>query len=92
MDILLSILLVILGLIFGIISVLIINHIRKNNTSKSITEMLDKAQKDAEKIKKDYLLEGKDEIRLLKEEAEKEIKEPVETVGEFKQALRLLKK
>ena len=74
-NILLSILLVILGLIFGIISVLIINHIRKNNTSKSITEMLDKAQKDAEKIKKDYLLEGKDEIRLLKEEAEKEIKE-----------------
>ena len=44
-NILLSILLVILGLIFGIISVLIINHIRKNNTSKSITEMLDKAQK-----------------------------------------------
>ena len=75
MDILLSILLVILGLIVGIISVLIINQIRKNNTSKSINEMLNKAQNDAEKLKKDYLLEGKEEIKQLKEELEKEIKE-----------------
>ena len=74
-NVLLSILLVILGLIFGIISVLIINHIRKNNTSKSISDMLDKAKEDAEKIKKDYLLEGKEEIRILKDECEKEIRE-----------------
>lgn len=74
-DILLSILLVILGLIVGVVSVFIINNIRKNNTSKSIDDMLDKAKKDAEKIKKDYLNEGKEEIRLLKEETEKEIKE-----------------
>lgn len=31
-------------------------------------------------------------LEILAEEAEKEIKEPVETVGEFKQALRILKK
>ena len=74
-NILISILLVILGLIFGVISVFIINHIRKNNTSKSISDMLDKAKEDAEKIKKDYLLEGKEEIRILKDECEKEIKE-----------------
>lgn len=74
-DILISILLVILGIIVGIVSVFIINYIRKNNTSKSITEMLDKAQKDAEKVKKDYLMEGKEEIRALKEETEKEIRE-----------------
>ncbi|MCI5984626.1 MAG: ribonuclease Y [Firmicutes bacterium] len=72
---LISILLVILGLIFGVISVFIINHIRKNNTSKSISDMLDKAKEDAEKIKKDYLLEGKEEIRILKDECEKEIRE-----------------
>ena len=74
-NILISILLVILGLIFGVISVFIINHIRKNNTSKSISDMLDKAKEDAEKIKKDYLLEGKEEIRILKDECEKEIRE-----------------
>ena len=74
-NILISILLVILGLIVGVISVFIINYVRKNNTSKSIADMLDKALKDAERIKKDYLLEGKEEIRLLKEETEKEIKE-----------------
>ena len=74
-NILISILLFILGLIVGVISVFIINHIRKNNASKSVADMLDKALKDAEKIKKDYLLEGKEEIRLLKEETEKEIKE-----------------
>ena len=65
-NILISILLFILGLIVGVISVFIINHIRKNNASKSVADMLDKALKDAEKIKKDYLLEGKEEIRLLK--------------------------
>ena len=74
-NILISILLVILGLIFGVISVFIINHIRKNNTSKSISDMLDKAKEDAEKIKKDYLLEGKEEIRILKDECGKEIRE-----------------
>lgn len=74
-NILISILLVILGLIVGVISVFIINHIKKNNTSKSINDMLDKAKEDAEKIKKDYLLEGKEEIRILKDECEKEIKE-----------------
>ena len=74
-NILISILLVILGLIFGVISVFIINHIRKNNTSKSISDMLDKAKEDAEKIKKDYLHEGKEEIRILKDECEKEIRE-----------------
>ena len=74
-NILISILLVILGLIFGVVSVFIINHIRKNNTSKSISDMLDKAKEDAEKIKKDYLLEGKEEIRILKDECEKEIRE-----------------
>ena len=74
-NILISILLVILGLIFGVISVFIINYIRKNNTSKSISDMLDKAKEDAEKIKKDYLLEGKEEIRILKDECEKEIRE-----------------
>lgn len=74
-NILISILLVISGLIVGVISVLIINNVRKNNTSKSISSMLDKAKSDAEKLKKDFLLEGKEEIRLLKEECDKEIKE-----------------
>ena len=74
-NILISILLVILGLVVGVISVFIINHIKKDNTSKSINDMLDKAKEDAEKIKKDYLLEGKEEIRILKDECEKEIKE-----------------
>lgn len=74
-NILISILLVILGIIIGIVSVFIINYIKKNNTSKKISDILDKAQKEAEKLKKDYLAEGKEEIRVLKEENEKEIKE-----------------
>ena len=84
-NILISILLVILGLIFGVISVFIINHIRKNNTSKSISDMLDKAKEDAEKIKKDYLLEGKEEIRILKDECEKEIREKKNEIKASKQ-------
>ena len=51
-----SILLVLIGIFIGIISVILFNYFRNNNLSKKIENMLEKAKKDADKIKRDYLL------------------------------------
>ena len=64
-----------IGLFVGIIVMIIFDYIRKSLGSKKLENMMDKARKDAEKIKKDYLFEAKEEARTFKEEAEKEIKD-----------------
>ena len=69
------ILLIVIGLFVGIIVMIIFDYIRKSLGSKKLENMIDKARKDAEKIKKDYLIEAKEEARLYKEETEKEIKD-----------------
>lgn len=74
-EVMLSILLVLVGLFLGIILMFIINYIKGNNASKKIEALLEKAKKDADKIKRDYLLEAKEEAHKLKTETEKEIKE-----------------
>ena len=73
-----SILLVLAGLFVGVISVIVINRIKENNTSKKVDEILTNAQKEAEKIKKDYLVEAKEELNIIKQDNEKEIKEKKE--------------
>ena len=73
-----SILLVLAGLFVGVISVIVINRIKENNTSKKVDEILTNAQKEAEKIKKDYLAEAKEELNIIKQDNEKEIKEKKE--------------
>ena len=74
-NIVFSILLFLVGIFIGIIFVFVINYIRGVNSSKKIDSMLEKARKDAEKIKRDYLLEAKEEAHKLKIETDKEIKE-----------------
>ena len=70
-----SILLVVIGLFVGIILMFIINYFREVFVSKKIERMLEKAKKDADKIKRDFLLDAKEEAHKLKIETEKEIKE-----------------
>ena len=82
-----SILLVLIGIFIGIICILIFNYLRNNNTSKKIENMLEKAKKDADKIKRDYLLEAKDEAHKLKIEKDKEIKERKQEVVEAEERL-----
>ena len=82
-----SILLVLIGIFIGIISVILFNYFRNNNTSKKIENMLEKAKKDADKIKRDYLLEAKDEAHKLKIETDKEIKERKQEVVEAEERL-----
>ena len=82
-----SILLVLTGLLLGFVLVFVINYLRGKNASKKIDKMLETAKKDAEKIKKDYLLEGKEEIQKLKNETEKDLKEKKQELKDSEQRL-----
>ena len=75
MDLVISILLVIIGLIVGFILNVIINSLRENNANKKVDIIIEKARKEAEKVKRDSILETKEEIHKLKLDCDKEIKE-----------------
>ena len=75
MDILISILLVIIGLIGGFVFTTVFNSLRENNVNKRIEALIEKAKKDAEKAKRDSILETKEEIHKLKLDYDKELKE-----------------
>ena len=68
-------LLFLIGLVVGFILCLVVNYIRKNLTSKVVKDMIEKARKDAEKTKREIILEQKEESHRLKLELDKEIKE-----------------
>ena len=83
----LSILLVIIGLLVGIGLTFIINHFRVNNAESKIKVYLDKAQKEAEKVKRDMLLNTKEESHRLKMDLEKELKEKKAEIKESEDRL-----
>ncbi len=70
-----SILLFVLGLIIGIILILVINYLKNKTKEKTAESIIDKAKKEADKIKRDSLFETKEDIHKLKMDADKEIKE-----------------
>lgn len=70
-----SILLFVLGLIVGLVTILLINFLKKKSDQKKADSIIDTAKKDADKIKRESLFETKEEIHKLKMEADKEIKE-----------------
>lgn len=74
-EMILSILLVLIGLFVGIILMIIINYLKNTKAANKIEKMLEQAKLDAEKIKRDNILEAKEESHKLKNEIEKEIKE-----------------
>lgn len=82
-----SILLVLIGLFVGVVVALIINYIRGNLVAKKVEKMLEKAKKDADKIKRDYILEAKEEAHKLKIETDKEIKEKKAEIKESEERL-----
>ncbi len=82
-----SILLVLIGLFIGAIIVFVINYMREESTSKKVDKMLEKARKDGEKVKRDYLLEAKEEAHKLKMETDKEVKEKKAEIKESEERL-----
>ena len=86
-NVVFSILLVLVGIFIGIIIMFIVNYIRGINSSKKADVMLEKAKKEADKIKRDYLLEAKEEAHKLKVEVEKEVKEKKNEIKESEERL-----
>ena len=82
-----SILLILVGLIVGIIGMFIFNLIRKNSADDKADKILEKARIDAERIKKDYIAEAKNETNELKLKADEEIKEKKQELKESENRL-----
>ena len=74
-QIVFSALLILIGLILGIFLIILLSYIRRTKTTNKIKEMLEKARKEAEKIKREGILEQKEETHRLKLEFDKELKE-----------------
>ncbi len=82
-----SILLVIIGLGAGVGATSVANLLKENTASSKVDKMLNQAKKDAEKIKRDAILEQKEEQHRLKMELDKEIKEKKEEIKESESRL-----
>ena len=70
-----SILLIIFGLVCGFGLTFLVAYIREGTTSKKIDKMLSDAEKNADKIKRDAVMEAKEKSYQLKLEVDKDIKE-----------------
>lgn len=70
-----AILALLVGIFLGVIIILIVGFLRNKNDEKKATKIIDQAKKEAEKQKRDTLLELKEESYRLKQETDKEIKE-----------------
>lgn len=86
-DVAFSILLVLSGLFVGIILMFIFNYIKSLRLGQKADNIIEKSKKEAEKIKRDYLLEAKEESYRLKLETEKEVKEKKNEVKEAEERL-----
>ena len=78
-----STLLAIIGFIIGVVLVFILQAIKNKNALNKADKLIENAQKEAEKIKRDNILEIKEESFKLKQETEKEIKEKKWAEGPF---------
>ena len=70
-----AILLLFVGLISGFGLTMLVSVFKENAASKKIAKMLDDAQKNAEKLKRDSIMEAKEKNYQLKSEFDKEVKE-----------------
>ncbi|MBO5096131.1 MAG: ribonuclease Y [Bacilli bacterium] len=88
-NILFSILFGILGLFVGIMVMILLNYFKTSLASKKAEMILEKANKEAEKIKRDRLLEAKEEAHKLKIELDQEIKDKKNEMKESEDRLIL---
>ena len=82
-----SILMFVLGLIVGAGVLIFINYLKIKNSGNKAELIIEKAKKDSEKIKRDYLFEAKEEAHKLKLEIEKEVKEKKNEIKESEDRL-----
>ena len=80
-------LLVIIGLFVGIIVMIIFNYIKNILSAKNVENLLEKAKKEADQIKKDYISEAKEEANRYKSDIENELKDKKSEVKETEERL-----
>ena len=82
-----SILLVAVGLLFGLILAFVVNSLRVSKAAKEAEKLIANAMKDVEKIKRDAAIEQKEEAHKLKMDLDKEIRERKEELKESENRL-----
>jgi ribonuclease Y len=70
-----SILFLLIGIFVGILAMIVFGYFKTSQASKKVEKLLDDAKKDADKIKRDYLLEAKEEAHKVKVDTDNEVKE-----------------
>lgn len=83
-----SILLFLIGLFVGIIAMFILNSVKTTKATKDAEEIINKAKKEADKLKRESILETKEENHRLKQELDKETKEKKKEVKELEDRLQ----
>ncbi len=69
------VLLTLVGIVVGALLVIIVNIVRGNMINKKSAALLETTKKEADKLKRDSILETKEELHRLKMDTEKEIRE-----------------
>ncbi len=82
-----SILLIIVGLFVGALAVVIFNKIKLNASQKEADKLITDAKKEAEKIKRDNILEIKEETYKQKQQADIEIKEKKKELNDLNERI-----
>ena len=86
-DVVFSILLVIVGLFVGAFIMILINKLKVSAAQKEAEKIIQDAKKEAEKTKRDGVLELKEESYKLKNQTDTEIKEKKKELNELNQRI-----
>ena len=86
-DVVFSILLVVVGLFVGATVVILYNKFRVSAAQKEADKLIANAKKEAEKAKRDGILELKEESYRLKNQTDQEIKEKKKELNELNQRI-----
>lgn len=86
-DVIFSILLVVVGLFVGAFIMIIINKLKVSAAQKEADKLIREAKREAEKAKRDGILELKEESYKLKNQTDAEIKEKKKELNELNQRI-----
>jgi len=91
-DVVFSILLVIVGLFVGTFIMMIVNKMKVSQAQKDADKLIQDAKKESERIKRDGILELKEESYKLKNQTDQEIKEKKRELTELNQRIETREK
>lgn len=86
-SVIFSILLIIIGLFVGIIFMVILNYVRGASLSKKAIAAIEEAKSEADKLKRESILEAKTEVSRLRSLADKEIREKKQEIKDSESRL-----